>query len=1188
MAEESQTITNYFDSIQKDIDSCYLVANDARKKGYDPEDRVDIPLARGISERVEGLISAVAIQILKSGVAERIVELEHQYGSLDWRVSLKIAAEVASQKFCKFKDEKEAMEVGIRVGLAYATLGVIAAPLEGFIELKIRNTNDGKKYFSLFFAGPIRAAGGTAAAQTLVIADYVRVAMGYSKFDPSAQEIKRFVSEIQDYHERITNLQYFPSEEEIIFLAEHLAVQVDGDPTEKLDVSNYKDLPRVETNKIRGGMCLVLAEGLAQKAAKIQRQVGKWGNEFNLEWDWLKEFLDIQKQVKAKKTISKDKKDDKDAPKILPNYTYIKDLVAGRPVLSYPLRNGGFRLRYGRTRTTGFASDAIHPATMVALENYVAIGTQLKMERPRKATAINVCDSIEGPVVKLKDGSVLKLDTMNEAKRVSDQIDLILSLGDILINFGEFSEQNHPLVPAGYCPEWWILELEKSVKLKYEKLDIEKISELTNINIDYLEKLFKHPINTKIKAVHAFNLSKQFDIPLHPDYTYFWNNTKKEDLLELLQKQVTITKSDKGFVDKIVIPKNEKIKNLLEQAWVPHLYINNEFIVIEKNHAYTMDGLLNMQTPKSEEEIKTLSELKGSLDIVTQLSGLKIRDKGGTFIGTRMGRPEKAKMRKLLGSPHALFPVGDEGGRLRSFQAAMEEGKITAEAPLCRCNKCNTTTILSRCEVCNEKTQKLWNCRVCKIQDHECEKLDQNGEKHKSLPYMTQEIDVKKYFDIFIKRIKMKNYPELIKGVRGASNKSREPEHLIKGILRAKHNIYVNKDGTTRYDMIEVPITHFKPLEIEVSVEKLIQIGYTVDMYGTPLTDNNQILELKPQDIIMPDCPDSPDEKASEVLINTANFIDDLLVNLYGEKPFYNFTKKEDIVGHLAIGLAPHTSAGTVARIIGFSKTQGMFCHPLFHAAMRRNCDGDEACTLLLMDALLNFSRTFLPDRRGSRTMDAPLVLTSKLVPSEVDSEVHDLDITDKYPLELYENGLEYKPHSSIKIPQLKEFLGTEKQYEGMRYTHETTDMNEAVLCSAYKTLPSMQEKLHGQMSLARKIVAVDERDVAKLVIEKHFLKDIRGNLRKFSQQQFRCVKCNEKFRRPPLVGFCTKCNGGKIIFTISEGSIIKYLEPSLSIAKTYDVPVYLKQSLDMLKRRVEDVFGKEKEKQTGLGSWFG
>jgi DNA polymerase II large subunit len=134
--------------------------------------------------------------------------------------------------------------------------------------------------------------------------------------------------------------------------------------------------------------------------------------------------------------------------------------------------------------------------------------------------------------------------------------------------------------------------------------------------------------------------------------------------------------------------------------------------------------------------------------------------------------------------------------------------------------------------------------------------------------------------------------------------------------------------------------------------------------------------------------------------------------------------------------------------------------------------------------------------------------------------------------------------------------------------------------------IPSMEEKLHGQMALAEKIRAVNATDVARLVIDKHFMKDTKGNLRKFSQQEFRCVECNEKFRRPPLSGKCAECNG-KLIFTVSEGFVIKYLELSMKLAEKYKVPVYMRQSLELLKQRVESVFGKEKERQDTLGAWL-
>ncbi|PIN76469.1 DNA polymerase II, partial [Candidatus Woesearchaeota archaeon CG10_big_fil_rev_8_21_14_0_10_47_5] len=480
-------------------------------------------------------------------------------------------------------------------------------------------------------------------------------------------------------------------------------------------------------------------------------------------------------------------------------------------------------------------------------------------------------------------------------------------------------------------------------------------------------------------------------------------------------------------------------------------------------------------------------------------------------------------------------------------------------------------------ELCGSRTRQLYYCRYCGAIDKEC--------SHDPQMFRKQSIDVKHYYEHALKLSKVPP-PSLVKGVRGTSNKTHVPEHLVKGVLRAKNEIAVNKDGTTRYDMTEVPITHFKQSEVETPIKRLVELGYDADINGNPLENEDQILELKPQDLILPSNLGAADESSDAVLFRVACFVDDLLKSLYRLKPYYNLRKKDDLIGHIVIGLAPHISAGIVGRIIGFSKTQGMFAHPLFHAAMRRDADGDEACVMLLMDALLNFSRQFLPDKRGSRTMDSPLVLTSRLIPTEVDDMVHRLDIAWRYPLELYQAAAEYKLPYDVKVDQLGNHLGTPQQYEGIGYTHETGDINNGVLCSAYKLLPSMEDKLKGQMTMAEKLRAVDEGDVARLVIEKHFIKDIKGNLRKFSTQQFRCVKCNRKFRRPTLIGKCDGC-GGRVIFTVSDGSVVKYLEPAISLASRYNVPAYLKQSLDLTKQRVEEVFGKEKEKQLGLGAWF-
>ena len=1083
----SERMEHYFTKIEHGVKESYEIANAARKKGFDPDPQVDIKLAKNMAERVEGLISVVAPQLIGSGVTERIIELEKEYEALDWRVALKIALEVAREKFCKFTDKREAMEVGIRTGFAYQTAGIVAAPLEGFTQLKMRKTFDGKEYFVPCYAGPIRGAGGTAAAFSLLLTDYVRVHMGYAKYDPSEKEVNRYKTEIYDYHERVTNLQYLPSLEELDFLLRHMPVQVDGDPTETKDVSNYKDTPRVETNKIRGGICLVLAEGLSQKAPKLWKRLEQWGKEFGLEWDFLGEFLKIQKTIKAKKKTGETGKKEK----VTPNHTFIADMVAGRPVLTFPMAQGGFRLRYGRSRTSGFSAASINPATMFILDKFVAIGTQIKVERPGKAAAITSCDTIHGPIVLLEDGTLKVVETIEDAKACKDKVKEIVYMGDILFNYGDFSENGHILVPCGYNEDWWIQQLKREIERHNEK---EKLSQEQQ---DYFRDAKKE------KSLNeCVEITKKYNIPLHPRYTYFWSQTTKEQWEELLAHLITLRILDK----KITLAWKQGVKRTVELLGIPHIVVNNEFIIIEKDDAAAF--LFSFGITQYEDVIKVQQKYdatKSALENINEFAGVTIKDKAGITIGARMGRPEKAKIRELTGSPHILFPIGKEGGRMRCFQSALDAKKVTADFPLYYCETCAKETVFHFCHTCHNQTKQKFFCLICgKINEPVCK---MHG---KAAHYKRQELPIVQEFEDCLKYIGITNPAKLIKGIKGTSNEDHVVEYLGKGIIRAKHDVYVNKDGTIRYDMSELPITHFKPVEIGTSVERLKELGYEKDVYGSDLTNPEQVLEIFPQDIILPAATDALDEPCDNVLFRTTLFIDEILERVYKLPPYYNLKKKGELVGHLTICLAPHISAGMVGRIIGFSRTQGFFTHPLFHAALRRDCDGDEASVTLLMDGLLNFSRRYLPARIGARTMDAPLVLTSKLVPTEVDDQALGLDVVSEYPIELYECAEEYKNPWDVKVEQIRHRVNTPQQYEGLWFTHDTSNINDGVTCSAYKELPSMEDKLNGQMALAVKIRAVSEKDVARLVVEKHFLKDTKGNLRKFSQQNFRCVKCNE------------------------------------------------------------------------------
>lgn len=726
-----------------------------------------------------------------------------------------------------------------------------------------------------------------------------------------------------------------------------------------------------------------------------------------------------------------------------------------------------------------------------------------------------------------------------------------------------------------------------------------------------VESFLSDPFKNIPSIEESLEICEKYGIDLHPRYLFYWNELSSTELilfLEFLKRAKG--EFEKGVIGSVFLPfTGEKrlfevlgVEHKIESVSIAEVKSEDEarrIVLDEVNSKILLVNLgVDFRKFKSFDEFKVhLDKViefvkqnlgKKCVDILNEIGFVGIRDKGGSYIGARMGRPEKAKMRKQFNdehNSHGLFPVGEQGGRSKNIIEVLKDiGYVEENFRTFYCKKCNVESIYPRCVICKSSTEQLF------FEKYSGEPVSKKDEM--SVFYKKSKLDVnvldKNLRDVLGMGVE---YPKVVKGISSTINKHHTTEHIAKGFLRALNNVYVNKDGTVRYDMIEMGLTHFKPKEIGTSVEKLREIGYTHDYEGKVLEDDDQIVEIFPQDVILPDCIESGDEFASDYIVNTSKYVDDLLEKLYGLPRFYNFKSKEDTIGHLIIGLAPHTSAGIVGRIIGYSKTQGCFSHPVWHAAQRRNLDGDENGIMLLLDGLINFSREYLPDRRGSRTMDVSLVLTSHLYLDQIDDEVHGMDIVPYYPLDFYRAAKEYRSPKEVKIEKVSKRVDVEDwdlKYLGYKFTHNTDDMNNTVMCSSYKSVPSMAEKLDLQLNIAKKLRAVDADKVGTFVIDKHFMKDIKGNLRKFSMQQFRCTNCNESYRRPPLNGKCSKCNMASINFTIHEGSIKKYLIPSFKIIAEYNVDPYIVETLELANLRIEGVFGKEVEQQKSLSDFFG
>jgi DNA polymerase II large subunit len=245
------------------------------------------------------------------------------------------------------------------------------------------------------------------------------------------------------------------------------------------------------------------------------------------------------------------------------------------------------------------------------------------------------------------------------------------------------------------------------------------------------------------------------------------------------------------------------------------------------------------------------------------------------------------------------------------------------------------------------------------------------------------------------------------------------------------------------------------------------------------------------------------------------------------------------------------------------------------------DCDGDQDALMLLMDSLLNFSNKYLSMKSGGR-MDAPLVFTIIINPSEVDDEVHKMETCWDFPLDLYEKSANVC-EPSIDIESVKERLEKPAQYSGIGFTHDTEIFDEGPKTSRYIQLKTMDEKIQRQNALQKKILAVNAKDALEKVMGSHFLPDIIGNARAFSRQTFRCTSCNEKYRRIPLSGKCYKCGKPTLILTIHEGSVRKYLKIAQTMAVQENLSPYLLQRLNMIEKEINSVFKSDTVKQKSL-----
>lgn len=1342
IARLEKEMEQYQSLLDEDADYAYRIAEEARQQNLDPKPFVEIPRASDLASRTEKLL----IEHLEAyPVADDIREMlaEHDRETTSIMMAQRVAKGFREQGY----DMVKSIDVGLRVGLAILTEAVLVAPLEGISEVRLLNNLDGSPFVSVHFAGPIRAAGGTAQALAVLIADMIRRELKVGPYIPSDGEVERVKEEFGLYR---GNLQYRPSPKEIEEIVRACPVMINGESTESIECAGYGRVRNIDEARIRGGVLLVIGEGMCLKAPKIQKHTER----LNVPgWDFISKF--------ASKGEDEGGSNDPDAfksRKVQPIDKFMKDIIAGRPIFGGPQQAGGFRLRYGRGRPSGLAAASLNPASMLVLDDFITVGTQMKIERPGKACAVTPSNDSEGPYVVLSSGQFLRVDEASIMQTIRPDIRSIWDNGEIVIGYGEFMENNKNLVPAGYTTDWWASDLIDALRTQE---DVEAFVKICDCGKDVPEGI--PGVATYESAFEQFHIRRRWhrflsrmtvdwnqassiaerwrtslppphnpwflDLPLEwvPNVIKALQRGKVEDAGKMpdsspenpfsASKWLRFTGAASGWdpteMDKLqpesippvselqpigydLLPEEPIFQETLPEAWtfmqhgllkgallllgIPHHHEGDDIVatcgwqallngfgfttrkselhqlidlgisveqrILELRDCNTVlraerarlfalekerstiriaaetearqrglgisetdqvgkeaaesvpdEGPENASRYKASQRMHDDHEVDGLLPLIRESSTLRWEHAAPQRVGCRMGRPEKSAPREMSPRSHTLFPIALEGGNQRLIANAAGKGSIRVQMGKRLCSKCGKDSPFITCHhrvVDSDGLPKIGEtCGGRTDMRESSSKSRRRGEM--------QSVPIEAILEDAQLRIGMTRLPQQVKCVKELKSKNQTPEAIEKGLIRAKYNLPVFRDGTIRFDMSDVPVTHFTPKEIYVDWKRLHALGYTHDWEGNPLERDDQMLELFPQDFIVA-------KNAADYFIRTAQFVDEVLVKYYKMDPYYNATTKDDLVGQLICALAPHTSGGVLSRIIGWTDCSGGYAHPLFHAAKRRNCDGDEDAIMLLMDGLLNFSREILPANRGGQ-MDAPLVLTTRLNPTEIDKEALNVDSAWFYERQFYEATLN-QPHPkdiADSMDFVERRLGTVAAVRGYGYTHDCERMDEGPELSAYKTLATMIDKMNGQLNLCQRLRAINARTVASSVIRSHFLPDLRGNLNAYGRQKIRCLKCGNSYRRMPLAGHCIQpekvggrglsahgvarseggqCNG-KLALTVSEGAVRKYIKVTKHVMDTYGVDTYTRQNMEWLAGSVESLFSNDRAKQMSLSDFL-
>jgi DNA polymerase II large subunit len=816
----------------------------------------------------------------------------------------------------------------------------------------------------------------------------------------------------------------------------------------------------------------------------------------------------------------------------LDSWSWLKDLIIYNDnnqndsrynvVLCNP-SEGGFQLRVGEAQNTFGNFVGVHPSIFEIFSDFMYEGCNAIIKiRKNKLSACKLVsvNSLTPPLVKLSSGSTKRLDNVAVAHQIKQKIEKILSFGDILIPMRVLPINIRKDVTESCNDQLWLNEM-------FQKIHMNATSESVKI-INSIAELTDNGLffNPKIKEI--VDISRQLSIPLHSIANLEWSKINAKELDTLYEQVVTPL-----FSNERIIALN--LSSLLDKLGIEYEFTNKGLVVSEE-HAYLLSQLLKKKPDTNEN--------KSIYVLLKEISGIEIVPK--IYVGLSI--PQKVKIKKSENEFHGILPAikTDTSGKHYDIISFCKSAKKITSV-IYFCDVCSKYIPYSKCPLCNSQAKEAFYCEQCgKINKYNiCSVCSNTTKSTGPVEYNWDELLVKASSNAHTQP-----YAPLI----GLNNETEfeSVERLEKAILRQKHNIKASIDGVTKFYINNLPLKFFKPNQISVNKDTLLKLGYQEDIFGNKLQSNDQILPIKPQDVII-------SYKLADQLRRVADFIDETLRSLYQQEPFFQIKSIDDLIGHLIVGIPQGNECGIVGRIIGFTQLDVCFSSTQWSTFTKGINQNNEYAIMLLLDVLLNFSKKFLTSE-GTIYMN-PFYLQFRTTPISIKDANASLNTS-------YLNTIK-KICNERKINLTTEGFKIfySEHVDMLSLWSETSDSIQIPRSKAEKSLVNLAQI---QLSLVNKTINLTN-DIIINMIEDYLIPFLTKQMREFGTK-YRCQYCNKTYRRPPMNGICIVCNK-QVKPTVSLDAIeaihnfITVLSESISInQKSHEQLTIIKENISILK----------------------